>query len=340
MDWLQRLTEEGHSLNLSLIYKIICLVLFIFLLIRPIGIGVDDFGYTGRLFNITCPSIYCGIWIQGQRDFLWYSSIGALRSVIDSNRVIFILPAISFILKCVIIRCYCKNYFLSLVLYLPLYYIYFDLTLLRVSCAQAFLLISLILISYNRIILAFLGILIASMFHIQALAALPIFLFVNFDLGRLVSTIFMILPIILVLLGVCPNRDSIEHLYQLPALRSLIDMVYGGYQSLLFEGAFEGQRAIALSTCLSVAISSIAQIMPLEKGLQRVSSGMIIMSSIALLIYSPIPDAQNRIWAFLFSPIIFLVGTSENRMVAVVISLSLAAIFFIKHLVIHRLFHG
>ena len=75
---------EWRRLNVfeTYAYWFLAILLVLFSMWRPIGIALDDGSYL-ELFKTICPTFTCGKWVQGSRDWGWYSIVGFLKSFWD-----------------------------------------------------------------------------------------------------------------------------------------------------------------------------------------------------------------------------------------------------------------
>lgn len=165
--------EEERPLTRNLIYASMVLVLVLMAGLRPLGIDKDSLQYYGYYIGNFDELV--------EPTFIWISEL--VRFTIDDVQGVFIIYALLAIpLKCYVFTKLSDEHFLLLAVYTSNLLILHDMTQIRVGVAMAFVMLGFYcLVKGNR--WHFLGlVLIATCFHVSAIATLVMVFFRNNEL--------------------------------------------------------------------------------------------------------------------------------------------------------------
>lgn len=309
---------------------------------RPMGVGVDDFGYAGsQFFEMTCPTLSCGKFWQGDRDQLWYSVVGLLRSFYPHPEVVLYLSALGLSLKLWIIARLTQHRSLALLFYAAIFYIIHDITALRVSFAIAGYLLAFYWMTQSRWMSG--GVLIAvnGFFHKQAFVAPLLFLgsFLPWNERRAVWAILF--PFILLVMGVYLGDPIFQWVTKQAWGPYWLNTLFGeSYVNGKVGGGYDQTRLwpVVAPPTLILASSLIRDLFEgSNPRLARLTASSLFLAALFLWGYAVIPEVQLRFWHFFLVPMVFLVGNIRLNAWKTFGIVGLSAIYLLKYTVQHDL---
>ena len=317
-----------------------CLVAFA--AFRPFGVGLDDLnGYATLQYEVACPALKCGRFIQGSRDFGWYSIVGLLKSFYPDARVVLWLSGLGLVLKLWIVDRLCRHRTLALLFYFSCFYIIHDITALRISLAIGVYLLGFYFLTQGRTLWGG-GVLVGNvLFHVQAIFA-PLLLAGRWlDLSSPVRlTFFLLLPLTLLAMALYPNDDVLRSLLSQPSGRSVADFLFGSsYVGWKLDGRYENFRLlpVVVPPTLLVAAWLLGDLSKLLSALNRYAAASLLIGAWFLWGYAVIPDVQLRVWHFFLVPLVFVIGNVQLtawKMTAIVV---LSGVYLLKYTVMNDL---
>lgn len=305
---------------------------------RPIGIARDDMPYL-EIFKTVCPTLACGQWVQGARDWGWYTLLGLLKSLLAEPNTMLWLGGIALLIKLSVIYSLARRPLLILLLYSALYYEVQDLTALRVSLAIAAFMGAIWLICRLHTYWNAWALFVCGLFHKQALIA-PLILVGVFLRNRhwLLVTI-CVTPIALMLLGIYPGLDRIFSGFGVDAQSIVINGGLDAYIAAKNEGVYQGFRVAPV-----VAYPQILLFLWLlingnlaNSWLESLIAGSLVMGCLFLWGFASLPDAQVRFFEFLMVPTILLAGFRRLHVFEFIGVIAVSAVFVLKYNVLHHL---
>ena len=310
--------------------------LFAFVLLRPWGVSLDDFGgYETTLFDAACPTLECGHWLQGKRDTLWYSLVGLLKSIHPSARVQLWLAGSGFLLKLWVIYRLCCHRSLALLAYIALFYLIHDVTALRVSLAIAIYCLGF----YWLVRGAYLGwgaLLLNGFFHQQAFVAPLLLLERWLPLQPAGMAWKLLLPLALLMIGAYPNDTVLAFISK----QSFWNRVFEGYQAHYLggvEAAAKGAYAkirtwpVVVPPTLLLAAWLLRDLYPSQEKLFRHVALNLLLAAWFLWGYAAVPVLQLRFWHFFLVPIVFVIGNARLTRWKLVAIYALVAMYVLKY---------
>ena len=313
--------------------------LIAFTALRPLGVGVDDlYGYTNYQFNPVCPTLKCGIFVQGDRDQAWYSLIGLLKSLDPSPRVQLVLVAVALGFKLWIISKLTKQRSLALLVYAALFYIIHDITALRLSLAVGVYLWAFYALTKGFRIRGGLSLIVNGFFHKQAFVALLLFLGQWIPWTRRRSLILM-MPMLLLMMGIYPNDYIFQSVMNFSNGPYWANILFGSsYVALKLAGAYDKVRTWPLVAPPTMVLSVwlLWDLLP-KSLLFRYSTTNLFIAVLFLWGYAVIPEVQLRFWHFFMVPIVFVVGNAQLTGWKLAAIMILVAIYVIKYTTLHHL---
>lgn len=322
----------------TIAYWVLAFLMVAFAAYRPIGIARDDLPYL-EIYKSICPTLTCGQWLQGARDWGWYSLVGVLKSFWADPRVMLWLGAAGLLVKFGVIYRVSRHPLLALLLFTGVFYQVLDLTAWRVALASTVFMVGLWLLIEGRKTLGWLVTLSCGIFHKQALLS-PLVLF-----GPLLQRRFIWLPLlalpalILMLLGYLIDVPALlQRLGSDSISRFAIEQGLDAYMA----GNYSGWRILPvvfyplLALCGWLAWDAFHS----NRRLYGYSATALIASSWVLWAFASLPIVQVRFFEFLILPVVLLAGSCRYdwwRFAAVSI---VSGVFVVKYNVLHQLLTG
>ena len=319
-------------------YWALALLMVSFAIFRPIGIARDDLAYI-EIYKGICPTLTCGQWLQGARDWGWYSLVGVLKSFCATPRVMLWLGAAGLLVKFGVIYRLSRHPLMALLLFTGLFYQVLDLTAWRIALASTVFMVGFWLLAEGRVRLGWVVTLASGLFHKQALLS-PLVLFGPFLNGRFVwLPLFSLPPLILMLTGCLIDAPALlqqigsESLYRFAIEQGLDSYISGDYS---------GWRIMPIVFYPLLALFSWLawDAFYANRRLYGYSAAALISSCWILWVFAPFPVAQVRFFEFLILPVVFLAGTCRFdwwRFVGVAV---VSGVFVVKYNVLHQLLTG
>lgn len=326
----------------TLMYWVLALLMVFFAAYRPIGIARDDLVYL-ELYKGICPTLACCQWLQGARDWGWYSLVGVLKSFWADPRVMLWLGAAGLLLKFGVIYRVSRQPLMALVLFTGVFYQVLDLTAWRIALASTVFMVGLWLLIEGRKPLGWLVTLSCGIFHKQALLS-PLVLF-----GPLLQRRFFWLPLValpplaLMLIGVLVDVPVLLKQLGIESLSKFaIEQGLDSYISAKAAGVFNGWRVapVVFYPLLALYGWLAWDAFHSNRRLYGYSAAALIASCWVLWAFASLPIVQVRFFEFLILPVIFLAGSCRydwSRFAGVTV---VSGVFVVKYNVLHQLLTG
>lgn len=313
-------------------------VMIIFAALRPIGIARDDLAYL-EIYNSVCPTLTCGQWIQGARDWGWYSLVGLLKSWVPDPKVMLWLGAVALLLKLGVIYSLVRRPLLVLLLYVSLYYEVQDLTAWRVSLAVTVFMVAIWLVArlgtyWNAWALFACGI-----FHKQAFVAPLILVGGVLKQYRWLLVAVCLVPILFIILGIYPELQEIFPQLGVAFQRVAVAQGLDSYIAAKNAGVYIGWRNAPLVVYPQILLMLWLFLKGrLSNGwLESLIAGCLVMGCLFLWGFASLPDAQVRFFEFFMVPAVLLAGSRRLNTLELVGLILVSGIFVFKYNVLHHL---
>jgi hypothetical protein len=318
-------------------------LLIVFSAFRPLGLALDDGGYTTYIWEGSCPTLECGRWFQGERDQLWYSLVGLLKSVYPHPQVMLWLAGFALAVKLFVIDRLCRHRSLALVFYVGCFYVIHDITALRLSLAISAYLLGFYWLVEGCVRRGAWLLAVNGLFHKQA------FLAPSLLIGRWVCWSpaslrwALLLPMGLLTMAVYPNDSLLKWLVAQPWGQGVTDALFGKgsqYLSLKLQGYYDKERiwpVVAPPTLLLAAWLLPDLLRGEKRGLFRYVATSLVIAAWFLWGFAVIPEVQLRFWHFFLVPFVFVIGNAQLTRWKLAAILALSAVYLMKYTVMHDL---
>ena len=316
----------------TLLFWVFGLLMVAFAALRPIGIARDDLPYLD-IYNNVCPTLTCNQWIQGARDWGWYSSVGLLKSLVPDPSVMLWLGAAALLLKLGVIYSLTRRPLITLLLYSALFYEVQDLTAWRVSLAIAFFMVAIWLVARTRTYLNSWALFCCGLFHKQAFVA-PLIL-----LGGLLKknawwlTLVCLATIVLMIFGLYPQLQEM-----FPSMGADIQQVavaqgLDSYIAAKNSGAYQGWRNAPLVVYPQILLMLwfVLRDKTSNAYLDSLITGSLAMGCLFLWGFASLPDVQVRFFEFFMVPTVLLVGMRRLNGLELISVVAVSGAYLIKY---------
>lgn len=337
--WALEFNKAQLSIKLErILFWAFAAVMTIFTALRPIGIARDDLAYL-EIYNTVCPTLSCGQWIQGARDWGWYSLVGLLKSWVPDPKVMLWLGAVALLLKLGVIYSFARRPLFVLLLYVGLYYEVQDLTAWRASLAISVFWLSIWLIARLRNYSNAWMLFACGLFHKQAFVA-PLILVGGFLKQRcclLIAVCYA--PILFLLLSFYPELDQILANMGFEIQRAVVNQGLDGYIAAKNAGVYQGWRnaPIVVYPQIILIFWLLIRDSRSNEWLESLMTGCLAMGCLFLWGFASLPDAQVRFFEFFMVPTVLLVGMRRLNALEMVGLILVSGIYMVKYNVVHHL---
>lgn len=326
----------------TLAYWVLALLMVTFAACRPIGIARDDMAYL-EIYNGICPTLTCGQWLQGARDWGWYSLVGVLKSFWADPRVMLGLGAAGLLVKFGVIYRLSRHPLLALALFTGVFYQVLDLTAWRVALASTVFMVGFLLLAEGRTRLGWVVTLASGLFHKQAFSAalvLPGFVLRHRYYWLIV---LVTLPIAMMLAGWYPDIPTLAQRYGGDVISSLA--VQQGLDAYIGKKAANGYldwriAPIVYYPLLILAVGLARDVFVRNKRLYAYTSMSAIWAAWFLWGFASLPDVQVRFFDFMILPVVFLAGACRFDWWGLIGVVLVSGIFVVKYNILHPLLTG
>lgn len=338
------LAEDKQALYDRLLFWISSGILVLFAAFRPLGVGIDDLGgYADAQYNRVCPTLDCGQWIQGGRDWGWYTIVGVLKSFYPHPQVVLWLAGIGLGAKLWVIDRLCRHRSIALFFYFSFFYIIHDITALRVSLAISVYLVGFYLLLRGRFLTGVGFLAFSGFFHQQAFLAPLLLLGRWFPWNPIRLVWALLLPLVLLTMAVYPNDALLKWLVGQPFGTAITDIVFGKnspYLGWKLSGGYDQVRLwpVVAPPTLLLAVWVLPDLLRhRNKSLFRYCCSSLVIAAWLLWGYAIIPEVQLRFWHFFLVPIVFVIGNVQLTRWKLVAILMLSTVYLLKYTVMHDL---
>lgn len=332
-----RHAKPNKSLESSLFW-LFGLAMLVFMVFRPMGIGRDDLAYL-EVFKTVCPTFTCGQWLQGARDVGWYSSVGLLKSLVPSPRVMLWLGAAALLFKMAVIYSLASRPLVVLLFYTGLYYQVQDLTAWRVSLALTVFMSAIWLVVRARHYWNAWVLLLCGLFHKQAFVAPLVLTGVFISRYRFLLICLCLVPIGLLILDFYPRLHLIAFQFGENFNKFVVNQGLDAYINADHTEVYSGwyQAPIVVFPQILLTLWLLIKARPDNEKLDAMLTGCLVMACMFLWVFASVPNAQVRFFEFFMVPLVLLAGTRRLKWYELAAVICVSGIFVIKYNVIHSL---
>lgn len=314
-------------------------LMVLFAAFRPNGIARDDKPYL-TIFETICPTLTCQVWVQGDRDMVWYSLVGILKSFSPEPQVMLFLAAMGLIVKLFVIYKLVKRPLIVLVFYTGLFYQIQDLTAWRVSLAIAAFLSAILLIVWQSKYRNSWVLFLCGLFHKQGYVAPLILLGVFFRKNRKLLLALCLIPVGLLIVDVYPKLHLLSALIEDDIQRLIIAEGLDGYIDAKNKGVYQGWRNAPITVYPFILLILWFVILEHLKNnhLDAMLVGCVLIACLFLWVFASLPVVQVRFFEFFMVPTLLLVGMSRLRWFEFAGVILVAGIHVAKYNVVNQIF--
>lgn len=300
----------------------------LFAALRPMDIARDDLAYV-EIFKGICPTLACDQWIQGTRDWGYYSFIGLLKSILPAPRVMLVFAAFALLAKLWVIFRLTRYPLMALLLFTGVFYQMQDLTAFRVSLSLAFFMLAIwVLLTRGK----FVGggaLLLPGLFHKQAFLAIGLIIAPVFRHRFWLLPVAMVMPFIMLWVFGKPT---------LPAWLSNHQGV-DAYVAAQEAGLFKADKPIpfALYPLAGLGLWLAKDVFERNRDLYTVVAASMAIACGLLYFFSTLVVAQVRFFEFFMLPVVLLAGEAKRTWLNLIVITTVAGAWVVRFNVLHPL---
>lgn len=321
------------------IFWVFALTMVAFAALRPIGIARDDLAYL-NIYNTVCPTLSCGQWVQGARDWGWYSFVGLLKSIWNDPRVILCISAVAAIIKLGIIFKLSHRPMLALLFFTGVFYQVQDLTAFRVALSLAVYMVAIYLLVKRHRLMGTLALFFTGVFHKQAMVSPFILLSGILRCRYVVFVLLAMLPICLLFAGISYQgyREILPYM-NLPWIQPIIQQGIDSYIAIGQSGGYDEIRILPYSYLpLIVFIVVFSKNVYLaDRDLYRYCAMSFVITCWLTWLFAGWQEPQARFFEYFALPTVLLVGNFRKSLLTNLGAIAVSAVFVVRYNVLHHL---
>lgn len=313
-----KLVRFGGLERYLYIFLSICCILLATL--RPFGITRDDGNYEIHAEQ-TCKITECGLVQEGDYDIGYFFLLSVSKVFFDGYQAVLFLAGLALAIKLFLIARMTSYSVLSLYFYFSVFFLFHDVTQVRVSMSIAIFLLALYLMDRERKILAVAAYGAAMLTHFQALVS-PMAQLANTMIGRRywLAIILVIISQLAVVIHLVPASSILKLLTNEDSYR---------LQDLSIDQSMIGIKGTNVLIILLLAMT----VFPLKRMVLKNKSlgycfSSVVVGYIFYWLFSGIPVIPDRVLQFFWVPLAILVSLGRLHKPTYVATILVGAIFF------------
>lgn len=324
------------------VFWVFALAMVVFAALRPIGIARDDLAYL-NIYNMVCPTLSCGQWVQGARDWGWYSLVGILKSYWGDPRVILLISAAGLLAKLWIVFKLSRRPMLALLFFAGVFYQVQDLVTFRVSMSMVCFMVSIYLLSRKQRLIGALSTFLPGFVHQQAFLTPLILLSRILNKRYVVFVVLTLLPLGLLLMGFTFQAYTQILSYQdAPFVKSLIAQGLRAYIAIGNSGAYEKIRMMPYSylPLILMMVYFAKDVFSTNNELYRYCAMSLVISCWLAWLCAGWQEPQARFFEYFALPTVLLVGNFRNSLLSNLGVIVVTVVFVVRYNILHPLLTG
>lgn len=301
------------------------IVLIAFTFLRPIGIARDDLAYLEMIQGLRLPDGGCLYGDSINRDYVWCGIVRqGLLFFPENIRVALGLSVIGLLVKLFVIDQLCKQRLLSLLLFVPLCYIQYDLTQLRAGFAISWLFLGVYFLIRSQALLG--GFFMFSNFaaHSQAAFSPALLGYRIFNFGRWILPVGITLAIVLMYSGLYPNAEMLSSFQGIKGLKTYL--ISSG------NAAYTGIKIFPLGYFLILGYGIwLCDLLRFScQKLSYIVSMSLFTGMTAAWFFAVNPTIQARVFEFYAVPLVLLAGNIGYSRPKTVVTCVLSLVLYMR----------
>ena len=310
----------------------------LFAALRPMDIARDDLAYV-EIFKGICPTLACDQWIQGARDWGYYSFIGVLKSVLPTPRVMLGVAALALLVKLWVIFRLTRYPLMALLLFTGVFYQMQDLTAFRVSLSLAFFMLA-IWASLKRG--KWLGgalLLLPGIFHKQAFLSIGLVIAPIFRARFWLLPVAMVVPFIMLWVFGKPTLPTLLTNPQDALSQHVLQQGLDAYVAAQEAGLFKADKPIpfALYPLAGLGLWLAKDVFERNRDLYSVVAASMAIGCGLLYFFSTLVVAQVRFFEFFMLPMVLLAGEAKRSWLNLLAVAAVAGAWVVRFNILHPL---
>lgn len=309
-----------------------------FAVLRPIGIAPDDQAYV-EIYNTVCSTLNCGQWVQGTRDWGWYSLVGILKSFWPEPRAMLLIAGLALAMKLWVIFRLCSRPMMALLLFTGVFYQMQDLTAFRVSSSLAFFMFAIWIYLKQSRLLGGVALVFPGLFHKQALLALGLIVAPLFRQRFWFLVLTMVAPFVMLWVFGKPSIPTFlmkpEDMLSAQAVQQGLDSYISGYAA----GVFQQDKLIpwSLYPLAGLGLWLAKDVFIRNRDLYSIVAASMAIGCGLLYCFATLTVAQVRFFEFFMLPMVLLAGEVKRTWLTLVFVATVSGAYVIRFNVLHPL---
>lgn len=324
------------------VFWVFALAMVAFAALRPIGIARDDLAYL-NIYNTVCPTLSCGQWIQGTRDWGWYSLVGLMKSFAPGSRVMLLISAVAALIKLWVIFKLSRRPLLALLFFTGVFYQVQDLTAFRVSLSLAVFMVAIYLLVKRHRFTGVLTVVLTGLFHKQAVLSPLILLSGIMRRWYAVFALLAIVPICLLFLGISYQgyREILPY-QNLPWVQLFVQQGIDSYIAIGQSGGYDQIRIMPYSYLPLIALMVLfsKNVYFADRDLYRYCAMSLVITCWLTWLFAGWQEPQARFFEYFALPTVLLVGNFKNSLLPNLGVIMVSAAFVVRYNMLHPLLNG
>lgn len=321
-----------------ILYWAFAMGMLAFTVFRPIGIARDDLPYLD-IYNSVCPSLSCGQWLQGVRDWGWYSLVGLFKSWFPFSRVMLGVAGMALLIKLWVIFRLSRAPLMALLLFSGIFYQVQDLTAFRVSLSLAFLMLAIWIYVSKSVFWGSTALCLPGFMHKQGFFSIALVSAPLFKRSFWLLVIAVLLPFaILLILG----KPSIPEwmLNQGDIVRQhAIQQGLDSYLAAQAAGAFKADKLVPIVfyPLVGLGLWLAKDVFVNNRKLYSVVASSMALACWATWLFAATTPAQARFFEYFMLPIVLLAGCANRTWLNLVLIAIVSGVWVVRHNILHPL---
>lgn len=310
----------------------------LFTALRPIGIARDDLAYL-EIYNGICPTLTCEQWIQGGRDWGWYSLVGLFKSIFLAPRVMLGIAALAVFAKLWVIFRLTRYPMIALLLFTGVFYQMQDLTAFRVSLSLAFFMFAIWIWIARGGLLGGVALLLPGLLHKQAFLAIGLIIAPVFRHRFWLLPVAMVTPFIVLWVLGKPMLPAWLTTPQDALSQHAIQQGLDSYVAAQEAGLFKVDKLVpfALYPLAALGLWLAKDVFERNRSLYSIVAASMTIGCGLLYFFASLTVAQVRFFEFFMLPVVLLAGEAKRGWLNLLVIAAVAGAWVVRFNVLHPL---
>lgn len=323
----------------GMLFWIFGAIMIIFAAFRPIGIARDDQAYLDIYNAVICPTLTCDQWIQGSRDWAWYSFVGLLKNWTPAPRLMLTIAALALFVKLLVIFRLSRTPLMAMLLFTGVFYQVQDLTAFRASLSLAFLMLAISVWMANSGVVGSVAFCFPGLAHKQGFLSILLIFSPLFKRSLGFLLIVVIVPFAMLWILGKPalpswlnNQDSV---LGIPMIQYGLD-AYLTAQSI---SVFKEDKLVPIIfyPLVGLGLWLAKDVFQVNRKLYSLVACSISLACWLMWLFAATTPAQARFFEYFMLPIVLLAGCANRTWLNLALIAIVSGVWVVRHNILHPL---